>query len=132
MRRIYRRTPTGTARELKRCTSVRVSKNSSIDYLNILKIIHGEYEKVFSYIQKMSWSLIEEKTYKNMTQEKFKDLIEFPTRRADDVLERIKIKSVIARTLKLALQNPELAQEYLDSLPKAVCEEMPKSSCQVL
>lgn len=67
-----------------------------------------------------------------MTQEKFKDLIEAPTRRTDDVLERIKIKSVIARTLRLALQNPELSQEYLDSLPKAVCEEMPKSSCQVL
>lgn len=67
----------------------------------------------------------------NMTQEKFKDLIEAPSR-VDDFWQRIKIKSVIARTLRLALQNPELAQEYLDSLPKAVCENIPTSSCQVL
>lgn len=56
-----------------------------------------------------------------MTQEKFKDLIEAPTR-VDDFWLKIKIKSVIARTLRLTLQNPELAQEYLDNLPKAVCE----------
>jgi hypothetical protein len=41
---------------------------------------------------------------------------------------RIKIKSVIARTLRLTLQNPKLAQEYLDSLPKAVCENVPATS----
>lgn len=56
-----------------------------------------------------------------MTQEKFKELIEVPTH-VEDFWERVKIKSVIARTLRLALQNPELAQEYLDNLPKAVCE----------
>ena len=62
-----------------------------------------------------------------MTQEKFKDLIEAPSR-DDDFWVRIKIKSVIARTLRLTLQNPELAQEYLDNLPKAVCENVPTTS----
>ena len=63
-----------------------------------------------------------------MTQDKFKDLIEAPTKRSEDFLERIKIKSVIARTLRITLQYPELAQEYLDSLPKAVNENVPTIS----
>ena len=62
-----------------------------------------------------------------MTKEKFKDLIEAPTR-VDDFWLRIKIKSVIARTLRLTLQNPELAQDYLDNLPKAVCENIHTTS----
>ena len=33
--------------------------------------------------------------------------------------ESIYIKAAIERTLRLALQYPNLAQEYLDSLPKA-------------
>lgn len=64
---------------------------------------------------------------RDMTQEKFKDLIESPTK-VEDFWLRIKIKSVIARTLRLTLQNPELAQEYLDKLPKAVCENVPTTS----
>ena len=64
-----------------------------------------------------------------MTHEKFKDLIEAPSH-VDDFWERIKIKSVIARTLRLTLQNPELAQEYFDNLPKAVCENTPTVSKQ--
>ncbi len=62
-----------------------------------------------------------------MTKEKFKDLIEAPAR-VDDFWLKIKIKSVIARTLRLTLQNPELAQEYLDNLPKAVCENVPTTT----
>ena len=57
-----------------------------------------------------------------MTQEKFTELIEHPVRINKDFWERIKIKSAIARTLRLSLQYPELAKEYLDSLPKAVNE----------
>ena len=64
-----------------------------------------------------------------MTPEQFKDLIEAPSR-VDDFWERIKIKSVIARTLRLTMQNPELAQEYFYNLPKAVCENMPTTSKQ--
>ena len=64
-----------------------------------------------------------------MTPEQFKDLIEAPSR-VDDFWERIKIKRVIARTLRLTLQNPELAQEYFDNLPKAVCENVPTTSKQ--
>ena len=63
-----------------------------------------------------------------MTQEKFQDLIEAPTKRSEDFWERIKIKSVIVRTLRLTLQYHELAQEYLDSLPKAVNENIPTIS----
>lgn len=65
-----------------------------------------------------------------MTQEKFKEFIEWPIR-VGDVLgywERIKIRSVIARTLRLSLQYPELAKEYYDSLPKAVCENTSATS----
>ena len=32
------------------------------------------------------------------------------------------IKATIARTLRLSLKHPELAQEYLDSLPKATMD----------
>lgn len=32
------------------------------------------------------------------------------------------IKATISRTLRLCLQYPELAQEYLDSLPKATMD----------
>lgn len=66
-----------------------------------------------------------------MTQEKFKELIEVPTH-VEDFWERVKIKSVIARTLRLALQNPELAQEYLDNLPKAVCENISTTSKEII
>ena len=33
------------------------------------------------------------------------------------------IRALIGRTVRLTLQYPELAQEYLDSLPKAVNED---------
>lgn len=63
-----------------------------------------------------------------MTQEKFKDLIEAPVFREKEFWNRISIKSVIGRTLRLALQYPELAQEYLENLPKAVNENIPTPS----
>ena len=60
-----------------------------------------------------------------MTQEQFKDLIEAPVNREKNFWNRISIKSTIARTLRLALQYPEFAQQYLDSLPKAVYDNIP-------
>ena len=63
-----------------------------------------------------------------MTQEKFNELIEHPVRVTKDFEERIKIKSAISRTLRLTLQYPEFAQEYYDSLPKAVCENVPTTT----
>lgn len=36
--------------------------------------------------------------------------------------ERIHIKATIERTLRLALQYPNLAQEYLDSLQKVTMD----------
>ena len=70
-----------------------------------------------------------------MTQDTFKQQIEhfvnrYQNRMAEATLaeqaayrENISlIKATIARTLRLCLQNPELAQEYLDSLPKATMD----------
>ena len=59
-----------------------------------------------------------------MTREEFKKQIEyslnhFITNEDVHFLESIYIKATIERTLRLALQYPNLAQEYLDSLPKA-------------
>ena len=58
-----------------------------------------------------------------MTREEFKKQIEYPLNHFttnEDVhfLESIHTKATIERTLRLALQYPNLAQEYLDSLPK--------------
>ena len=61
----------------------------------------------------------------DMTQDKFKDLIEAPINREKEFWNRISIKSAIARTLRMTLQYPKLAQEYLDSLAKAVNENLP-------
>ena len=60
-----------------------------------------------------------------MTREEFKKQIEYPLNHFtanEDVhfWESIHIKATIGRTLRLALQYPNLAQEYLDSLPKAI------------
>lgn len=60
--------------------------------------------------------------------EQFKDLIEAPANREEDFWKRISIKATICRTLRLAFQYPEEAQEYLDNLPKAVCENVPTPS----
>lgn len=65
-----------------------------------------------------------------MTQEEFKNQIEHPIKQftlTNDVENvhfwtGIHIKSAIGRTLRLALQHPDLAQEYLDSLPKATMD----------
>lgn len=59
-----------------------------------------------------------------MTQEKFKDLIEAPVNSENALWGRIRIKSLISRTLRLTLQYPDLAQEYFDNLPKAVNENI--------
>lgn len=59
-----------------------------------------------------------------MTQEKFKDLIEAPVNNEREFWDRIRVKSIISRTLRLTLQYPDLAQEYFDSLPKAVNENI--------
>lgn len=73
---------------------------------------------------------------KDMTQENFKRQIElFVSSYMDKALcadthsERQSylnditlIRATISRTLRLCLQYPELAQEYLDSLPKATMD----------
>lgn len=64
-----------------------------------------------------------------MDKDKFKDLIEAPTiRESLSFLEKICLKGVIQRTVRITLQYPELAQEYLDNLPKVVNENIPTIS----
>ena len=63
-----------------------------------------------------------------MDKNKFKDLIEAPANREKDFWTRITVSAAIGRTVTLTLQYPELAQEYLDSLPKAVNESEPIST----
>ena len=69
-----------------------------------------------------------------MTKEEFKKQIEHPIDKyknanTDSFEEtecvfwrRIELSSTIARTMKLCLKYPDLAQEYLDNLPKATMD----------
>ena len=64
-----------------------------------------------------------------MDKDKFKELIEAQTKRESlSFLDKICLRGVIQRTVRITLQYPELAQEYLDSLPKAVNENVPTPS----
>lgn len=63
-----------------------------------------------------------------MTKEEFKKQIEYPIDKLGNAViynakeaewvfwRRLETSALIARTLRLALQYPDLAQEYLDSL----------------
>lgn len=69
-----------------------------------------------------------------MTKEDFKKQIEHPidklgianvnnAKEAEIVFwRRLELSATIARTLRLCLKYPDLAQEYLDSLPKATMD----------
>lgn len=69
-----------------------------------------------------------------MNKDKFKELIEAPANYKYSVCDvsatrtysgakKVFIRALIGRTVRIVLQYPELAQEYLNSLPKAVNEE---------
>ena len=68
-----------------------------------------------------------------MNQEEFKRQIEYPMDRLFLTVKnsqeanlmfwmRIIMSSTIARSIRLCLKHPDLAQEYLDSLPKATMD----------
>lgn len=69
-----------------------------------------------------------------MTEEEFKRYIEYPidklgianvnnAKESEWVFwRRLELSSTIARTIRLCLKHPDLAQEYLDSLPKATMD----------
>lgn len=69
-----------------------------------------------------------------MNEEEFKRQIEYPIDKlanadigvkkdSEQVFwRRIELQSIIARTIRLCLQHPDLAKEYLDSLPKATID----------
>jgi hypothetical protein len=40
----------------------------------------------------------------------------------------MQVKSAIARTVRLTLQYPEFAKEYLESLPKATMDNIPTAT----
>lgn len=42
--------------------------------------------------------------------------------------KQVFLRALIGRTVRITLQYPKLAQEYLDSLPKVVCENIPTPS----
>lgn len=56
--------------------------------------------------------------FKIMTQEKFKSLIEVPYNYED----RTFAKYAVARTVRLVLENIDLAKEWYNNLPKAVMD----------
>jgi hypothetical protein len=69
-----------------------------------------------------------------MSEINFKDLIEAPidylvekpgvsATRSYEGAKKVFFKSLIFRTVRLTLQYPELAKEYIESFPKAVSEE---------
>ena len=65
---------------------------------------------------------------KDMTREEFKKQIEyslnhFITKKNTHFWETIHLKATIARTLRLAIKYPNLAQEYFDSLPKVAIKK---------
>ena len=69
-----------------------------------------------------------------MTQDEFKKQIEYPIdklatadirngKEAEYVFwRRLDTAAIIGRTIRLCLKHPDLAQEYLDSLPKATMD----------
>jgi hypothetical protein len=68
-----------------------------------------------------------------MTQEKFKEQIEKPLSNIKNFISgdystiefwaKIHIKSAINKTARLTLKYPELAQQYLNQQPKAICDD---------
>ena len=71
-----------------------------------------------------------------MDKDKFKELLEAPVNyckessvcdvsatRTYSGAKKVFIRALIGRTVRIVLQYPELAQEYLNSLPKAVNEQ---------
>lgn len=77
-----------------------------------------------------------------MTNDTFKALVEAPVLHIEKVmdstkssteydklfLEKMQVKSAIARTMRLTLQYPEFAKEYLESLPKATMDNIPTAT----
>ena len=72
-----------------------------------------------------------------MDKDKFKDLIESPANSAKSAdvsaygsygnAKQVFLRALIGKTVRIALQYPELAQEYLDTLPKTVNENIPST-----
>ena len=58
-----------------------------------------------------------------MSYEEFvKTLKWFVTPKENNLTNHIHDKAIIARAIRLSLSNPELAQQYLDNLPKATMD----------
>ena len=58
-----------------------------------------------------------------MIYEEFVKTLEwFVTPKENNLTNHIHDKAIIARAIRLSLSNPELAQQYLDNLPKATMD----------
>ena len=58
-----------------------------------------------------------------MIYEEFVKTLEwFVTPKENNLTNHIHDKAIIARAIRLSLSNPELAQQYLDNLPKAIMD----------
>lgn len=58
-----------------------------------------------------------------MSYEEFVKTLEwFVTPKENNLTNHIHDKAIIARAIRLSLSNPELAQQYLDNLPKATMD----------
>ena len=58
-----------------------------------------------------------------MSYEEFVKTLEwFVTPKENNLTNHTHDKAIIARAVRLSLSNPELAQQYLDSLPKATMD----------
>lgn len=77
-----------------------------------------------------------------MTNDTFKALVEAPVLHIEKEMdstksskeydqlfwEKMKVKRAITRTVRLTLQYPEFAKEYLESLPKATMDNIPTAT----
>lgn len=77
-----------------------------------------------------------------MTNDTFKALVEAPVLHIEKAMsttksskeydklfwEKMQVKSAIARTMRLTLQYPEFAKEYLESLPKVTIDHIPTAT----
>lgn len=60
-----------------------------------------------------------------VTLERFTEMVETPLKWANDRnCDRNFIKSIIARTMRLTLADPELAREYYNKLPMATMDTL--------
>jgi len=85
------------------------SKEGSANYKFVKSM-----EKVISFARPVT---------SNLTEEEFNDQLWLFADRETNQMEKIKIKGIISRTMRLCLSYPELARKVNDNMPKATLDE---------